>query len=202
MEHFNTRRPGSGWPHSTDARQDQRITRATVDSWTAFKGIHPGSCWICCVTKDRWKPSTCSRTQITYVSGQTNLHHNTAKRGYSGVVKGSTGKWNGALLSSVMRVGSVCMRLMDVLVYGVDLVRVIFRSAFWAGQRTSTYGCCDTKCSWWHTTALASINSWSLANWTLVEHAEAGTYSFSRACHNHCHIATTVARCLEQCFAR
>ena len=48
-----------------------------------------------------------------------------AKHGYSGVVKVSTGEWNGALLSSVMIIGSVCMRVMDVHVYGVDLVSVI-----------------------------------------------------------------------------
>ena len=29
------------------------------------------------------------------------------------LLKESTGEWNGALLSSVMRVGSVCMRIMD-----------------------------------------------------------------------------------------
>ena len=58
------------------------------------------------------------------------LYHDTAKHGYSGVVKELTGKWNGALLSSVMGVGSVCMRMMNVHVYCVDLVRVIFRSAF------------------------------------------------------------------------
>ena len=58
------------------------------------------------------------------------LHHDTDKHGYSGVVKESTGEWNGTMLSSVMRVGSVCMRVMDVHVYGVDLVNVIFRSAF------------------------------------------------------------------------
>ena len=44
-------------------------------------------------------------------------------------MKKSTGEWNGALLSSVMRVGSVCMRAMDVHMYGIDLVSVIFRSA-------------------------------------------------------------------------
>ena len=58
------------------------------------------------------------------------FNHDTARHGYSGVVEESTGKWNGALLSSVMRVGSVCMLMMDVNVYGVDLVSVIFRSAF------------------------------------------------------------------------
>ena len=58
------------------------------------------------------------------------LNHGTAKHGYSAVVKVSTGEWNGALFSSAMRVGSVYMRVMDVEVYGVYLVSVIFRSAF------------------------------------------------------------------------
>ena len=31
------------------------------------------------------------------------------------IVKESTGEWDGALLSSVMRVGSVCMRVMDII---------------------------------------------------------------------------------------
>ena len=42
------------------------------------------------------------------------LHHDTAKFGYSRVVKESTGECNGTLLSSVMRVGSVCMRVVDL----------------------------------------------------------------------------------------
>ena len=64
------------------------------------------------------------------------LHHDTAKHGYSGVMEESTGELDGALLSSVMTVGSIqfylgiCMRVIDVCVYGVDLVSVIFRSAF------------------------------------------------------------------------
>ena len=58
------------------------------------------------------------------------LHHFTAKHGYFAVVKESTGAWNGTLLSSVMRVGFVYMRMMDVYVYDVDLVSLIFRSAF------------------------------------------------------------------------
>ena len=40
--------------------------------------------------------------------------HDTAKHGNSGVVKELTGEWNGSLLSSVTRVGSVCMRVMDI----------------------------------------------------------------------------------------
>ena len=42
------------------------------------------------------------------------LHHDTAKHGYSGVAKEST------LLSSLMRVVSVGMRVMDIHVYGDD----------------------------------------------------------------------------------
>ena len=48
------------------------------------------------------------------------LHHDTAKHGYSGVVKESTGEWNSTLLPSMMRVGSVCVRVLDVRLYGVD----------------------------------------------------------------------------------
>ena len=51
------------------------------------------------------------------------LRHNTAKHGYSGVVKESTGEGNGALLSSLMRVGSVYMRIMNIHVYSVDLAK-------------------------------------------------------------------------------
>ena len=58
-----------------------------------------------------------------------NLHQDTAKHG-SGVVKVLTGEWNDALLSSVMRVGFVCMRVMDIHVYGIDLLSVIFWSTF------------------------------------------------------------------------
>ena len=64
-----------------------------------------------------------------YLWSGYHLHHDTAKHGYSGV-KESTRVWNGALLSSVTRVGSVCMRVLHVHVYGADLVSVIFRSAF------------------------------------------------------------------------
>ena len=45
-------------------------------------------------------------------------------------VKDTTGEWSGALLSSVMRVGSICMRVMDIQVYSIDMVSVIFPTAF------------------------------------------------------------------------
>ena len=47
-------------------------------------------------------------------SGQATTY-TTTKHSYSGVVKQSTGEWNGALLSSVMRVDSVCMQVMDAV---------------------------------------------------------------------------------------
>ena len=58
------------------------------------------------------------------------LNFDTAKHGHSGVVKKSTGEWNGTLLFLVMRVGSVYMQVMDIHVYGIDLASIIFRSAF------------------------------------------------------------------------
>ena len=70
--------------------------------------------------------------------------------------------------------------------------------AFSAGQRASIYDCSDATCSSWCTTALSSKIPRYLASWTRMGHAEEGTYAFSRACHNHCRIATTGARCMEQ----
>ena len=58
------------------------------------------------------------------------LHHDIAKHGFSGVAKESTREWNGALLSSVMWVGSVCRWLMDIHVYDIDLVSIIFQNVF------------------------------------------------------------------------
>ena len=80
--------------------------------------------------------------------------------------------------------------------------RKVMQCTFSAGQRTSTYNYCDATCSLWCTIiALASKIPRSLTNWTRMGHDEAGTYSFSRVCHNHCRIATTGARCLGQSIA-
>ena len=68
--------------------------------------------------------------------------HDTAKHGYSGVVKESTGEWNDALLSSLTREGSVCMRVIDVYVYGADLVSVIIRSTFVLDTQASPQASC------------------------------------------------------------
>ena len=88
------------------------------------KSIHErNSCTCCCATKDHWEPYACSRTQITYASGPDyHLHHDTAKHSYSCVVRESTGERNGILVSSVKRVGSVCIWVMDIHMYGIDLV--------------------------------------------------------------------------------
>ena len=48
-----------------------------------------------------------------------NLHHDTSKHSYSHVVKELIREWNDTLLSSVMRVSSVCMRVMDIHIYTV-----------------------------------------------------------------------------------
>ena len=72
-------------------------------------------------------------------------------------MKESTGEWNGTLLSLVMRVGSVCMRVMDVHMYGIDLVSIIFQSAFahdiqsptqasWCGGPSFTTLCLCSTC--------------------------------------------------------
>ena len=92
VEHSYARRLGSGRPRSTDARQDRR----SCGCLNSIQGKHPSTCYSCCVTTDHWEPSDCSRTKITCASDD--------------VVK----EWNGVLLSSVMRLGSGCMRVLDV----------------------------------------------------------------------------------------
>ena len=111
----------------------------TYITWRAAHDGHPNSiqgrnldtCCTCCVTKDHWELSACSRTQdyVCLWPGY-HLHHDTAKHGYSGVVKQSTGEWNGTLLSSVMGISSVCMQVINVHMYGIDLVSITFWSAF------------------------------------------------------------------------
>ena len=84
VEHSHTRRPGSG-----------RNSRSTH---MLHLLCHKGPFGTVCLQQDS--------DHVCVLPGY-HLHHDTAKHGYSGVVKESTGKWNGALLSSLMRVGSV-----------------------------------------------------------------------------------------------
>ena len=130
VEHFHIRRPGSGRPRSTDARQDWRIVWPVVAALTASRGKKSGH--MLHLLYDQGKLGTiCFQQDSDHVClwPGYHLHHDIVKHDYRGVVKETTGEWNDALLSSVMRVGSICMRMMDVHVYGVDLLSVIFRSA-------------------------------------------------------------------------
>ena len=123
-------RPGSGRPRSTDARQDRRIVLAAVAARIASRKKYGHMLHLLC------PQGTLGTIYLQQDSDHVclwlgyHLHHATDKHGYSGVVKVSTREWNGDLLSSVMRVGSVCMRVMYVHMYGVDVVTVIFRSIF------------------------------------------------------------------------
>ena len=96
----------------------------------SIQGRNPETCCTCSVTKDHWEPSACSKTQITCAYGQATNYTS---------IPPSTATWchervdwrvEWALFSSVLRVCSVCMRVMDIHLYSVDLVIVIFRSAF------------------------------------------------------------------------
>ena len=75
--------------------------------------------------------SACSRTLIICASDQATTYTMTPRSiATLGVVKESSWEWNDDLLPSVMRVDSICIRMMDIHMYSIDLVRVIFRSAF------------------------------------------------------------------------
>ena len=129
----HTHRPSSEWLHSTDTHQDKTHCTSSSGCSNSIPGRNPDTCCTCCVTKVHWELSACSRTQkkkcVCFWQGY-HLHHNTAKYGYSGVMKESTGAWNGTLLSSLKRVGSVFMRVMDMYMYSINLVSIIFQSAF------------------------------------------------------------------------
>ena len=153
MEHSHDCRPGSGRLHSTDAPQDWRIVRVVVAARTdpvkksrhmLHLLCHQGPLGTVCLQQNsdhvclwpgyhihhdghQW-PEMLTHPKTSNI--HTYLLHDTAKHGYFGVEKESTGEWNGTLLSSVMRVDSVCMWVIDVHMYGIDLVRVIFQSAF------------------------------------------------------------------------
>ena len=130
VEHSHTHRPGSGWHIVQNTHQDRCIVQAAVAARTASRV----EIWAYVA------PAVSPRPLGTFCLQQVSdhvclwpgyhLHHETAKHCYSGVMKKSTGEWNGTLLSSVMRIGSVGMRVMDIHVYGVDLVSIIFQRAF------------------------------------------------------------------------
>ena len=87
---------------SVDQVLDGRLYRRTSRSThcarsrgrpSSIKGRNPGTCCTCCVTKDHWEPSACSRTQyhVCFWPGY-HLDQDTAKHGYSAIVKESTGE--------------------------------------------------------------------------------------------------------------
>ena len=76
------------------------------------------------------EPSACSRTQITCASGQATTYTTTPPITATLVPLKCHWRveWRSVVFSG--RVGSICMRVIDVHVYGRDQVSVIFRSAF------------------------------------------------------------------------
>ena len=130
MEYSHARRPDSGRLRSTDARQDRCIVRAEVASRTT--SIEEIRAHVAPASSQRIIGNRVLaagvRSRVSLARLPLTPRHRKAR--YSGVVKKSTGEWKDSLLSSVIRVGSVCMRIMDVHVYGVDLVSVIFRTVF------------------------------------------------------------------------
>ena len=126
-EYSHTRRPGSGRPRITDASQDRALCE---QRWPPEHHLGKKSLHLLCHQEPLGTVYLQQDSDHVCLWPGYHLHHDTAKHGYSGVVKKQTGEWNGALLLLVMRVGSICMRVMDVHVYGVDLVSVIFRSAY------------------------------------------------------------------------
>ena len=112
VEHSNTRRPGSGRLRSTDKRQDGHIVWAAVAASREEIRAHVA-------------PAVSLRTignRLLAAGLRLRVPLARLPLSYPGVGKESTGEWNEALLSSVMRVDYVCRQVMDVHVYGVDLV--------------------------------------------------------------------------------
>ena len=130
VEHSHNRRLGSGRPCNIDARQDRRIVQAAVAARTASREEIRAHVAPAVSTRAIGNRLLSAGLRSQCLWPVYHLHHDTAKYGYSGVVKESTGERNGALLSSVMRVVSVCMRVIDIHVHGVDLVNVVFRNEF------------------------------------------------------------------------
>ena len=91
-EHSHIRRSGSGRPRSTDARQDRHMLHLLSSRIIGNRLLAAELDHVCL-----WPGF--------------HLHHDTVKHGYSGILEKSTGEWNGALLSSVTRVGCLPVAL-------------------------------------------------------------------------------------------
>ena len=123
VEHSHTRRPGSGRLRSTDTRQDGHIVWAAVCARTASREE------IRAHVAPEMSPRTIGN-RLLAAGLRSRVPLARLPLGYPGVGKESTGEWNEAMLSSVMRVDYVCRQVMDVDVYGVDLVGTIFWNIF------------------------------------------------------------------------
>ena len=114
----------------TNACQDPHIVRAAVAPEQHLGKKSENMLHLLCHQGPLGTESLQQDSDHVFLWQGYNSQHDIAKHGYSGVVIDATGEWNGALLSSMMGVCSVCMRVKDVHLYGVDLVIIIIRSAF------------------------------------------------------------------------
>ena len=129
VEYSHTRRLGSGRLHGIDARYDRRIMRAAVaraasrkEIWSdAAPVLSPRTTGNCLLAAGLRSRVSLARLPLTSRHRQVRLlwcHERVDKR------------VEVTLLSSVMRVGSVCMWMMVIQMHGIDLVSVVFWSAF------------------------------------------------------------------------
>ena len=117
-----------------EAAQYNRMSRSTHCASSggrpnSIQGRNPGTCYTCCVTRTiRNRLLTAGlRSRVPLARLPLTPRHRQALWSRERV---NWRLWNDALWFLVMRVDSVFMRVIDVYVYGVDLVSVIFRSVF------------------------------------------------------------------------
>ena len=123
VEHTHTCRPGSGRPHvNIDALCEQRWPPEQYPGKEFGHMLH----LLSPKTIGNRVLAAGLRSNVTLPWLPLTPRHRQARVFWCH----ETINWNVTLLSSVMRAGSVYMRVMDVDVYGVDLVSVSFRSAF------------------------------------------------------------------------
>ena len=129
-EHSHTCRAGSGRLCSTDACQDRCIVWVVVAARTASRdeirphvepAVSPRTIGNCLLAGGLRSREPLVRLPLTPWHRQARLL--------------CCERVNWRVLSSVMRVGSVCMWVMDVHVSGVDFVSIIFWSAFIQGTQ-------------------------------------------------------------------
>ena len=253
MEHFHTRRPGSGRPYSTDTRRDWCIVWAAVAARTASReeiwthvtspvspstivnsliaaGFrshvslarlpltpwHRQALLLWCCERGNQSVKWCSvvfidesRFCLYACNGHTLVWHRPGEHHLPECIHPrDTGPTSGFMVW-----GAISYNSRSHLVFPQDKVNsapytvqvvnpVLCQDGDVLYQEDNT--CPHAATATQHalhgvtTTVLASKNLRSLTNWTHMEHDEAGTYSFSGACHNQCQIVTMGARFLGQ----